>query len=194
MKKDTSHTIRRAEHFKTILTGEGFLVGLIAGLVVLLYRVLLEFCRKMDGSDPSIWKRKSGYIRGLVSPPGCYGLYCRKAGEMGTYDLRQRDPPGRGRNDGKLNQRWWRILPAKFLGGFLSLLAGLSSGKRGSVHPDRSYDRKGSVKSIGQREDRGKISAHLRSKRRSGSGISCPSCGSHVFLLKRFIRIFLYLY
>ena len=34
MKKDTTHTIRRAEHFKTILTGEGFLVGLIAGLVV----------------------------------------------------------------------------------------------------------------------------------------------------------------
>ena len=46
VRKDTSHTIRRAEHFKTILTGEGFLVGVIAGLVVLLYRVLLEYAGK----------------------------------------------------------------------------------------------------------------------------------------------------
>ena len=46
MKKDTTHIIQRAEHFKTILTAEGFLVGIIAGLVVLLYRVLLEYAGK----------------------------------------------------------------------------------------------------------------------------------------------------
>ena len=135
----------------------------------------------MDGSDPSIWKRKSGYMRGLVSPPGCYGLYCRKAGEMGTYDLRQRDPPGRGRNDGKAEPEMVAHPSCKIFGRFSFSSGRPVSGKRGSVHPDRSYDRKGSVKSIGQREDRGKISAHLRSKRRSGSGISCSSCGSHVF-------------
>ena len=43
MKKGTSHLLKRAEHFKTILTAEGFLVGIVAGLVVLLYRVLLEY-------------------------------------------------------------------------------------------------------------------------------------------------------
>ena len=103
------------------------------------------------------------------------------------------DPPGRGRNDGKLNQRWWRILPAKFLGGFLSLLAGLSSGKRGSVHPDRSYTGKAVSKAL----DRGRQRKDICSPAEQAqvcSGISCPSCGSHVFLLKRFIRIFLYLY
>ena len=46
MKKDTTHIIRIAEHFKTILTAVGFLVGIIAGLVVLLYRVLLEYAGK----------------------------------------------------------------------------------------------------------------------------------------------------
>ena len=43
MKRDTSYVIKRAEHFKSILTAEGFLVGIVAGLVVLLYRVLLEY-------------------------------------------------------------------------------------------------------------------------------------------------------
>ena len=43
VKRDTSYVIKRAEHFKSILTAEGFLVGIVAGLVVLLYRVLLEY-------------------------------------------------------------------------------------------------------------------------------------------------------
>ena len=43
LKKGTSHLLKRAEHFKTILTAEGFVVGIAAGLVVLLYRVLLEY-------------------------------------------------------------------------------------------------------------------------------------------------------
>ena len=40
--KDISATIRRAERFQVILIGEGIIVGGIAGLVVLLYRILLE--------------------------------------------------------------------------------------------------------------------------------------------------------
>ena len=43
MKKDTSNTIRRAEHFQMILIGEGIVVGGIAGLVIVLYRMVLEY-------------------------------------------------------------------------------------------------------------------------------------------------------
>ena len=46
MEKDTTHLMKRAERFKTILTAEGFLVGAVAGLVVLLYRVILEYAGK----------------------------------------------------------------------------------------------------------------------------------------------------
>lgn len=46
MKKNTSHLLKRAAHFKAILTGEGFLVGIVAGIVVLLYRVVLEYAGK----------------------------------------------------------------------------------------------------------------------------------------------------
>ena len=41
MRDETAKTIRRAERFQIILIGEGLLVGGIAGLVVLLYRMLL---------------------------------------------------------------------------------------------------------------------------------------------------------
>ena len=43
MKKNTSHTIRRAQRFPVILIGEGLLVGIVGGLIVLLYRVALSY-------------------------------------------------------------------------------------------------------------------------------------------------------
>ena len=46
MRKDTTSTIKRAERFQIILIGEGILVGGIGGLVVLLYRMCLEYAGK----------------------------------------------------------------------------------------------------------------------------------------------------
>ena len=43
MKKDAGSTIKRAERFQVILIGEGLLVGTVAGFVVLLYRIVLEY-------------------------------------------------------------------------------------------------------------------------------------------------------
>lgn len=181
MKKDTSHMIRRAEHFKTILTGEGFLVGLIAGLVVLLYRVLLEFAGKWMNLILQ-YGRENPVIAGgwflLLAVMACIvGKLVKWEPMISGSGI----PQVEGEMMGKLTQRWWRILPAKFFGRF-SLSPGRSfSGERGSVYPDRSYGRKSSVESIGQRENRREVSAYLRSKRRSGSSISRPSRGSHVF-------------
>lgn len=67
MKRDTSYVIKRAEHFKSILTAEGFLVGIVAGLVVLLYRVLLEYAGQGHERCPCIWKKIS---------TGCGRLVC----------------------------------------------------------------------------------------------------------------------
>ena len=46
LKKDTSHTIKRAQRFPVILIGEGLLVGAVGGLLVLLYRVALTYAGK----------------------------------------------------------------------------------------------------------------------------------------------------
>ena len=43
MKKDTSHTLKRAQRFPVILIGEGLLAGAVSGLIVMLYRIALTF-------------------------------------------------------------------------------------------------------------------------------------------------------
>lgn len=130
MKRDTSYVIKRAEHFKSILTAEGFLVGIVAGLVVLLYRVLLEYAGMGHERCPCIgrkyhWLREAGLL--------FYSLAC-VVGRLVKYESfisGSGIPQVEGEMAGKLNQVWWRVLPAKFLGGFLSLFAGLSLGREG---------------------------------------------------------------
>lgn len=73
MEKDTTHLMKRAERFKTILTAEGFLVGAVAGLVVLLYRVILEYAGKgmnkvLDMPDKNLLQRFYGLWHCLLSP------------------------------------------------------------------------------------------------------------------------------
>ena len=43
MKTNTSRLLKRAERFQVLLIGEGLIVGGIAGFVVLLYRMALEY-------------------------------------------------------------------------------------------------------------------------------------------------------
>ena len=43
MKNSTASTIKRAERFQVVLIGEGIIVGGIAGLMVILYRIFLEY-------------------------------------------------------------------------------------------------------------------------------------------------------
>ena len=46
MKHDTSQMIKREEHLPVILIGEGLLVGMIGGLIVLAYRIALKYAGK----------------------------------------------------------------------------------------------------------------------------------------------------
>lgn len=131
MKKNTSHLLKRAEHFKTILTAEGFLVGGIAGLVVLLYRVLLEYAGK--GMDVVLsYAREYPLLAGIWFFV-LFTLACI-VGKLVQYEPMISGsgiPQVEGEMMGKLDQVWWRVLPAKFLGGFLSLFSGLSLGREG---------------------------------------------------------------
>lgn len=131
LKKGTSHLLKRAEHFKTILTAEGFVVGIAAGLVVLLYRVLLEYAGR--GMELVL-----EYARRYPALAGTrffvlFAIACI-VGKLVKYEPMISGsgiPQVEGEMMGKLDQVWWKVLPAKFLGGFLSLFSGLSLGREG---------------------------------------------------------------
>lgn len=131
MKKDTQSTIKRAERFQVILIGEGIIVGGIGGLVVVLYRMVLELAgsgltRILD------FARKSPVT--IAAWFGILFLLAVFVGKLVAYQpliSGSGIPQLEGEMSGKLNQEWWKVLPAKFVGGFLCLLGGLSLGREG---------------------------------------------------------------
>lgn len=131
MKKDTSHTIRRANRLHLILIGEGLLVGIIGGIVVLLYRIILGYAGEFltgvlnyAGQSPVrmlLWFCVLALLAVIV------GLLLKWEPMISGSGIPQLE----GEMAGKLNQTWWKVLPAKFTGGFLSLAGGLSLGREG---------------------------------------------------------------
>ena len=131
MKKDTSYTIRRARRFPVILIGEGLLVGIIGGLVVLFYRIALSYAGDWLNQILSYIKGKPLAILGWFAVLALFAVIVGKLVKMEPMISGSGIPQVEGEVTGKLTQNWKRVLPAKFLGGFLCLLGGLSLGREG---------------------------------------------------------------
>ena len=130
-KKNTSYTLRRVQRLPVILIGEGLLTGAAAGLVVMFYRIALTFAGQ--------WLNAAlGLIRGNpLRTAGWFLVLCLLAAVTGRLVKWEPMisgsgiPQVEGEITGKLSQDWRKVLPAKFLGGFLCLLGGLSLGREG---------------------------------------------------------------
>ncbi|MCB6415958.1 ClC family H(+)/Cl(-) exchange transporter [Faecalimonas umbilicata] len=131
MKNSTASTIKRAERFQVVLIGEGIIVGGIAGLMVILYRIFLEYAGE--------WlQRILAYIgQSPVRMAVWFGVLLILAvvvGKLVDYEpliSGSGIPQLEGEMSGKIDQVWWKVLPAKFLGGFLCILGGMSLGREG---------------------------------------------------------------
>ena len=127
----TTDTINRASKFPVIMIGEGLIVGGFAGLIVLLYRISLNYA--------GIWMNQVlNWIRGnpvrifvwffiLVGMAFITGFLVKWEPMISGSGIPQLE----GEMTGKLDQRWYRIIPAKFIGGFLGMFAGLALGREG---------------------------------------------------------------
>lgn len=129
--KDTSGTLRRAEHFQVVLIGEGIMVGGIAGFVVILYRMILEFAGEtlqhilsFIGHHPV---RIAGWFLILILLAWIVGKLVTAEPMISGSGIPQLE----GEMIGKLDQNWWKVIGGKFLGGFLCLLGGMALGREG---------------------------------------------------------------
>ena len=115
MKRDTSYVIKRAEHFKSILTAEGFLVGIVAGLVVLLYRVLLEYAGRGMNVVLAYGRKYPLAAGGWFVVLFILACVVGRLVKYESFISGSGIPQVEGEMAGKLNQVWWRVLPAKLL-------------------------------------------------------------------------------
>ena len=122
MKKNTSYTIKRIQRLPVILIGEGLLTGLVSGLIVMLYRIALTYAgRWLDlvlafiQGDPL---RIAGWFAALLVLAVIVGRLVKWEPMISGSGI----PQVEGEVQGKLSQDFKKVLPAKFLGGFLCLL------------------------------------------------------------------------
>ena len=131
MKRNTSHTIKRAQRFPVILIGEGLLVGAVGGLIVLLYRIALTYAGKWLGEALAFIKGNPLRIAGWFAVLMLLAVLVGKLIKWEPMISGSGIPQVEGEILGKLNQNWLKVLPAKFAGGFLCLFGGLSLGREG---------------------------------------------------------------
>ena len=127
----TNDVWKRARRIPVMLITEGLCVGLVGGFVVLLYRVARTFAGD--------WLVKIlSYMKG--NPFRCVVWFLILAalawivGKLVKWEPMISGsgiPQVEGEIAGRLSQNWKRVLPAKFAGGFLCMLGGLSLGREG---------------------------------------------------------------
>lgn len=131
MKKNTSYTIRRAQRFPVILIGEGLLVGAVSGVIVMLYRIALTYVGRWLGEILEYIKGNPVRITVWFLVLLCLALIVGCLVKWEPMISGSGIPQVEGEILGKLSQNWKKVLPAKFLGGFLCILGGLSLGREG---------------------------------------------------------------
>lgn len=165
---DAPGVIKRAERFQVILIAEGFLVGIVAGAVVLMYRLALEYAG-------DLLQTLLGYVDGrplmMAGWLACLVLMACAVSMLVKYEPAISGsgiPQVEGEIAGKLDPKWWRIVLAKFAGGFLCMTGGLALGREGPSIQIGAMMGKGVSKALG----RGRTEEHFLLTCGAGAGLA----------------------
>jgi len=131
IKKFLNNVIVHERGFRMKLVGEGVLVGIFAGFVVIFFRMVLGKAEEFRTMIIEIIKQKPNLI-------GLWFLFLIAAAFLVAYLLKKEPlisgsgiPQVQGALQGKLGMNWLRIILNKVLGGIISIGAGLSLGREG---------------------------------------------------------------
>ena len=131
MRKSMANAIKNAKLLPIRLIIGGLLVGIVSGFIVMLYRLVLQYAEHIlqfiiEFISGSVIKAL-GWIAILVVIVVIVAKIIKFEPMISGSGI----PQIEGEMTGKLNQTWYKVLPAKFIGGFLCLLSGLSLGREG---------------------------------------------------------------
>ena len=179
MKHDTSQMIKREEHLPVILIGEGLLVGMIGGLIVLAYRIALKYAGKwMDeiitfaGQSPV---RMAGWLLVLMVLAVLVGLLVRWEPMISGSGIPQLEGEMAG-----IIAEMVACAAGKICRRIFVTAGGIIAWKGRPVDPAWSNDGKRDFKTVKAGSDGRKVSVDLWGERRAVGGISCASCGGDV--------------
>lgn len=130
-KNDVRTNIEHLKNMHYSLVFEGILVGIISGLIAALYRFMLGHAEEMRNKAVS-WANE-GITHGII-----WILVVIAIGFLISMCISKEPlisgsgiPQIKAELIGKLKTKWYTIIIAKIVGGFLSIFAGLSLGREG---------------------------------------------------------------
>lgn len=130
-KNNTYNTLQHWHSFQLKLVFEGIAVGALAGLLVVFYRLALQYVEDLTQKIYLLQLQKPWLIPiWLIILLICsyiVGVMVKKNPMISGSGI----PQVEGILLGKLNANWWKVIICKFIGGVISIGAGLSLGREG---------------------------------------------------------------
>ncbi|MDX9977212.1 MAG: ClC family H(+)/Cl(-) exchange transporter [Candidatus Cloacimonadales bacterium] len=131
MKNNILNTIRHWQDIKMKLVFESILVGLITGIVVVAYRIMLDFAGKLSTTAYRYMKSHYWLIPIWFLLLILIAIYVKYRTKRVPMISGSGIPQVEGELLGHIDMSWWKTLFNKFTNGFLMIAAGLSLGREG---------------------------------------------------------------
>lgn len=130
-KGTTLHVLETTKNLKYVLIFEGLLIGLVAGLIAVLYRIMLEHAESFVIYMADFIKGNIMYSIGWFIFLLILGLIIAQFIKWEPLISGSGIPQVEGEIISFINQKWYRVLSAKMIAGVLCAFGGLSLGREG---------------------------------------------------------------